>query len=101
MGGTVKLAAWGTNALLTNQYFLFQTGILRQLAQLPPFLGGGLYLNGRFEVGKAYGIPYLPTVQGDVVGAFEVNTIFGPLMVGGAIGNAGHQKFFFRIGRLF
>jgi len=101
LGGTVKLAAWGTNALLTNQYFLFQTGILRQLAQLPPFLGGGLYLNGRFEVGKAYGIPYLPTVQGDVVGAFEVNTIFGPLMVGGAIGNAGHQKFFFRIGRLF
>ena len=101
LGGTVRLAAWGTNALLTNQYFLFQTGVLRQLAQLPPFLGGGLFFNARFEVGKAYDIPHLPTVQGDVVGAFEVNTIFGPVMVGGAIGNAGHQKFFFRIGRLF
>ncbi|HEX8896657.1 MAG TPA: patatin-like phospholipase family protein [Terriglobales bacterium] len=101
LGGTVRLAAWGTNALLTNQYFLFQTGVLRQLAQLPPFLGGGLFFNARFEVGKAYDISHLPTVQGDVVGAFEVNTIFGPVMVGGAIGNAGHQKFFFRIGRLF
>lgn len=101
LGGTVRVAAWGTNALLTNQYFLFQTGILRQLAQLPPFLGGGLFFNARFEVGKAYGIPHLPTVEGDVVGAFEVNTVFGPVMVGGAAGNAGHQKFFFQIGRLF
>jgi NTE family protein len=101
LGGTVRLAAYGTNELLTNQYFLFQTGFLHSLAQLPPFLGGNLYFNLRAEVGKAYNIPNLPTVEGDVAGIFEVNTLFGPIGIGGAYGNAGHAKFFFRIGRLF
>ena len=101
LGGTVRLSAYGTNELLTDQYFLFQTGFLRQLAQLPPFLGGKLFLNLRVEVGKAYGIPGLPAIQGDAAGIFEVNTLFGPVGIGGAYGNAGHAKFFFRIGRLF
>jgi NTE family protein len=101
LGGTIKLSAYGTNELLTDQYFLFQTGFLRSLAHLPPFLGGNLYFNLRAEVGKAYGIPTAPSVQGDAVGTFEVNTLFGPIAIGGAYGNAGHAKFFFRIGRLF
>jgi NTE family protein len=101
LGGTLRLSAYGTNELLTNQYFLFQTGFLHSLAQLPPFLGGKLYFNLRTEVGKAYNIPNLPTVEGDVAGIFEVNTLFGPVGIGGAYGNAGHAKFFFRIGRLF
>lgn len=101
LGGTVRLSAYGTNELLTNQYFLFQTGFLRSLAQLPPFLGGKLYFNLRAEVGKAYGIPNQAAVQGDGAAIFEVNTLFGPVAIGGAYGNAGHAKFFFRIGRLF
>ena len=101
LGGTVRLSAYGTNELLTDQYFLFQTGFLRALAELPPFLGGKLFFNLRAEVGKAYGIPGLPAVQGDAAGIFQVNTLFGPLAIGGAYGNAGHAKFFFRIGRLF
>jgi hypothetical protein len=38
---------------------------------------------------------------GDAAGIFEVNTLFGPVAIGGAYGNSGHAKFFFRIGRLF
>jgi NTE family protein len=30
-----------------------------------------------------------------------VNTIFGPVEVAGAVGNYGHGRFFFRIGRIF
>jgi NTE family protein len=101
LGGTLRLSAYGTNELLTDQYFLFQTGFLHSLAQLPPFLGGNLYFNFRAEVGKAYGIPNSPSVEGDAAGIFEVNTLFGPIAIGGAYGNAGHAKFFFRIGRLF
>ena len=101
LGGTVRLSAWGINEILTDQFFLFQTGFLRSLSQLPPFLGGKLYFNFRAEVGKAYGIPNLPTVVGDAAGIFEVNTLFGPVAIGGAYGNSGHAKFFFRIGRLF
>jgi hypothetical protein len=30
-----------------------------------------------------------------------VNTIFGPVLLGAAYGATGHQKFFFRLGRVF
>jgi NTE family protein len=104
LGGTEKLAAYSLNELLTDQYFLFQTGYLRELKKLPPFLGSAIYLDARYEIGKAYNLPGVapyPQYEMDGVGEIVMNTLFGPVMVGGAIGNHDHQKFFFRIGRLF
>ena len=37
----------------------------------------------------------------DVVGGVIVNTIFGPVVIGGAVGDAGHHRFFFNLGRVF
>jgi NTE family protein len=104
LGGGTRFAAFGTNELLTNQYFLFQTGYIRELKKLPPLLGSTIDFLGSFEVGKTYQLPngpkppYLP---GDVIGALIVNTIFGPVEVGGAVGNYGHGKFYFQIGKVF
>jgi NTE family protein len=96
--------AFGKNELLTNQYFLFQAGYIRKLTRMPPLIGSTIDFLGMFEVGKTYQLPsgpkppYLP---GDVVGALVVNTLFGPVEVGGAVGDYGHAKFFFQIGRIF
>lgn len=104
LGGGLRFVAYGTNELLTNQYFLFQTGYIRTLMNLPPFLGSTIDFLGMFEVGKTYQLPngpkppYLP---GDVVGGLIVKTIFGPVVIGGAVGNYGHGKFFFQVGRFF
>jgi NTE family protein len=99
LGGVTRFLAFGTNELLTDQYFLFQTGYIRKLKQLPPLLGSTIDFLGMFEVGKAYNTQfYLP---GDVAGALIVNTIFGPVEVGGAVGDYGHAKFFFQVGRIF
>jgi NTE family protein len=104
LGGGTRFAAFGTNELLTNQYFLFQTGYIRELKKLPPLLGSTIDFLGTFEVGKTYRLPngpkppYLP---GDVVGALIVNTVFGPVEVGGAVGDYGHAKFYFQIGKVF
>lgn len=104
LGGPTRWAAYGTNELLTNQYFLFQTGYIRTLKKLPPLLGSTIDLLGEFEVGKTYQLPngprppYLP---GDVVAGLIMNTLFGPIEVGGAVGNYGHAKFFFQVGRIF
>ena len=99
LGGVTRFVAFGTNELLTDQYFLFQTGYLRKLKSLPPLLGSTIDALGIFEVGKTYQPPY--KLPGDVAGALIVNTIFGPVEVGGAIGDYGHAKFFFQIGRIF
>jgi len=104
LGGGTHFVAFGTNELMTNQYFLFQTGYIRSLKKLPPLLGSTIDFLGSFEVGKTYKLPNGPNppyLPGDVVGALIVNTIFGPVEVGGAVGNYGHGKFYFQIGRVF
>jgi NTE family protein len=104
LGGTQRLLAYGTNELLTNQYFLFQLGYIRQLLKLPPLLGNTLDFIGMYEVGKTYQLPIgpkPPNLPNDVVGGLVVNTIFGPVEVGGAVGNYGRARFFFRVGRIF
>ena len=104
LGGVTRFVAYGDNELLTDQYFLGQLGYIRVLKKLPPFLGSTIDFLGMLEVGKTYQLPHGPKppyLPGDVVGALIVNTIFGPLEVGGAVGNYGHAKFFFQIGRIF
>jgi NTE family protein len=104
LGGPTRWAAYGQNELLTNQYFLFQAGYIRTLKKLPPLLGSTIDLIGIFEVGKTYQLPHGPKppyLPGDVVGGLVVNTIFGPVEIGGAVGNYGHGKFFFQVGRIF
>ena len=37
----------------------------------------------------------------DAAAGLLVNTIFGPTLVAGAVGDYGHARFYFRIGRVF
>ncbi len=96
LGGVTRFVAYGQNELLTDQYFLGQLGYIRELKKLPPLLGSTIDFLAMFEAGKTYQLPngpkppYLP---GDVAGAFIMNTLFGPVEVGGAVGNYGHAKF--------
>jgi len=101
MGGANIFAAYGENELLTDQYYVFQTGYLRELVRVPVLLGEGIYFNGLFEVGKVFAPPFRSQVPGDVSAALVINTIFGPLSVGGAVGAAGHQRVFIKVGRIF
>jgi NTE family protein len=107
LGGPLTFAAYGTNEIVTNQYLLGQLGFLRALKELPPLLGSKLYLQGRFdigrfeEVGTPLGQPNQFRVPGDVSAGLVVDTIFGPIVIGGAVGDAGHQRFFFGLGRVF
>jgi NTE family protein len=104
LGGSQRLVAWNSNELLTNQYFLGQIGYIRELLKLPPFLGSSVNLLGLLEVGKTYKLPLgakPPNLPMDVAGGLLVNTIFGPVEVAGAVGDYGHARFFFRIGRTF
>jgi NTE family protein len=107
IGGTTLFAAYGTNEIVTNQYADGQLGYLRDLVQLPPFLGSKLYFAGRFEVGTyqrsdtPLGQPAQYRKPADVLAGVIVNTIFGPVLIGGAVGDTGHHRFFFSLGRVF
>jgi outer membrane protein assembly factor BamA len=106
LGGPVRLAAYGTNEIFTNQYMYFQLGYLREIGELPPILGGNVYFRAFYELAKPYktGREALDTftrVPMDAGVGIVVETLFGPAYVGGAWGDAGHRKIFFRLGRVF
>jgi NTE family protein len=101
LGGNQNLVAYGTNEFLTDQYFQFKAGYIHQLLELSPIIGDKLYAIAGYEVAKVYGIPNVSSLPTDAFGGLIVNTIFGPILAGGAYGATGHHKFFFRMGRIF
>jgi NTE family protein len=104
LGGSRQLVAWNTNELLTNQYFLGQLGYIRELVKLPPFLGSSVNFLGVLELGKTYKLPNgvsPPNLPMDAAAGLLVDTIFGPVLVAGSVGDYGHARFYFRIGRVF
>jgi NTE family protein len=102
LGGPFRLSAFGTNELLTNQYFLLQPTLLYKLRELSPLLRENVYLLTMYEAGKAYGQPPGATkVAQDTTVGLLFQTLFGPVFFGGSIGDSQHRKFFFEVGRLF
>jgi NTE family protein len=103
LGGPQRLAAYGSNELLTNQYFLFQPGYIRRLAQLSPLLGNNVYLVADYEIGKAYGAVNQTDTRlpNDLNAAVLVQSFIGPVVFGGSVGDRGHHKLYFQLGRLF
>ena len=101
LGGANIFAAYGQNELLTDQYYQFQAGYVRKVAKIPVLLGEGLYFNGGLEVGRVFAPPSRSQTPGDAFAALIVNTIFGPIEFGGAVGTAGHKRVFFKLGRIF
>ncbi|MGB7624383.1 MAG: patatin-like phospholipase family protein [Terriglobia bacterium] len=101
LGGPSRLAAYGINEFLTNQYFYFRTGYLHRLAQLPPFLGGAIYISGLYEIGKAYHLPNVTGLPNDAALGLAVETGLGPAFIGGSLGDSAHRKWFFQLGKVF
>jgi NTE family protein len=102
LGGVGRLTAYGLNELLGNQYFVGRLGYLREIATLPTFVGKSVYLVGYGEVGKMYGDPFgAPRLSGDGAAGVIADTAFGPVFIGGSVGDTGHRKWFFQLGRVF
>lgn len=105
LGGPLRLSAYGTNELLTNQYFLLQPAFLYKLWEFSPLLRQNAYLMTMYEAGKAYGAYDQPPggtkVAQDATVGVLFQTLFGPVFFGGSLGDSQHRKFFFEMGRFF
>jgi NTE family protein len=101
LGGASRLSAYGTNELFGDQYYYFRTGYLHDLFTLPPLAGKKIYAIGTFEFGKMYGFPAASRFPNDFAAGILAETAVGPLILGGSIGDSGHRKWFFQLGRVF
>jgi NTE family protein len=101
LGGPGRLSAYGMNELRGDQYFLGRIGYIHQLFPLPPLVGDKVFAIASYEIGKMYGpfVPYHLPMDGAV--ALVAETFLGPISFGGSIGDTGHRKVYFQIGRIF
>jgi len=81
-------------------------GICAKSVSCPQFLVIKVYFSSLYEVARPYktqnpslnGFPDLPM---DVAAGMLVETLFGPVYIGGSWGDSGHRKIFFKLGRVF
>lgn len=102
LGGPAMLAAYGQNQFLTDQYYYFQGGYIRELLKLPPLLGSNISFVTYYEIAKPFyrNNPADPTLPMDGVAGIVLKTILGPIEVAGAFGPT-QSKVFFQISRVF
>jgi NTE family protein len=101
LGGPVRLSAYGQNEFHSNQYYLFRAGYMHDLLTLPPFVGKKVYAVGSYEFGKMYGLTKASEFPNDVAAGLLAETALGPFFIGGSVGDSGHRKWFFQLGRVF
>lgn len=101
LGSPLRLAAYGTNELLTSQYYYGRTGYIHRVYDSDSLLGGGIYFTGSYEVAKVYGLDGGPILPMDVTAGVILNYAVGPLFLGGSWGKSGHKKLFFYLGKMF
>jgi NTE family protein len=101
LGGSNRLSAYGTNEFFGDQFYLFRAGYLHDLLTLPPLAGKKVYAIGAYEFGKMYGFPGASKFPNDVAIGILAETAVGPLVFGGSVGDSGHRKWFFQLGRVF
>ncbi|MEO6805909.1 MAG: patatin-like phospholipase family protein [Edaphobacter sp.] len=102
LGGPLRLSSYHIGELLGTDYFLGQTGYLYRLVRFNPILADSVYAAGFYEIGRMWGEPAgTPRLPNDVSGALVMKTVIGPLYGGASIGDSGHRKWFFGLGRIF
>jgi NTE family protein len=101
LGGPERLSAYGQNEFQGNQYYLLRAGYMHDLLTLPPFIGKKVYAVGSYEIGKMYGTTNTTEFPNDIAAGFLAETALGPFFIGGSVGDSGHRKWFFQLGRVF
>jgi NTE family protein len=101
LGSSTRLAAYGSNEILTNQYWLVQTGYIHKIMAMPPMTGKNIYLTSGFELAKPFYTSGVSSLPMDVRIGVIAQTLLGPIQVGTSFGDRGHRKFYFQMGRVF
>lgn len=99
-GGMNRMMAYGTNQFQTNQYVYAHAGYLHELARLPLFAGRRIFGVFSAELLKPYGNQTSRVAASGALGVLA-ETVIGPVFLGGAYGESGSRRIFFKVGRFF
>jgi NTE family protein len=101
LGGPFRLSSSIVDEFRGTDYFLVRPSYMRRIASLPQPLGQNIYILAMYEAGQMRS-PTLQTItRQDGFFGLAAETPLGVITIGPAIGDAGHRKVIFTLGRFF
>ncbi len=101
LGGPVRLTASAFDEYRGTDYFLVSPAFLRRIASLPSPLGQSIYIGAAYEAGQMRAPDARTVTRQDVYFGIVAETPLGVITLAPAIGDGGHRKFVFTLGKLF
>ncbi|GAB4460328.1 MAG: patatin-like phospholipase PlpD [Armatimonadaceae bacterium] len=102
LGGTLNLSAYQIGEISGRNYLFGVVGYIREVSPGSFLLGGRTSVGTWLEVGNAWGSTFrqnpdaLPVA---LTGSLVVESVLGPILVGGSIGQGGRSRLFVTIGQ--
>jgi NTE family protein len=101
LGQPFRLGAFDLGELKGDHYYLGTVGYLHQLGRLPDFLGGPIFAGGWLENGDAFDDWDKAAFRTQAGVGLVIDTLIGPVLVGGTVGFDGRWATYIAVGRLF
>lgn len=101
LGGPLRLSASAIDEFRGTDYFLVAPAILRRVAHLPAPLGESIYFGLGYEAGQVRAPGTRTITRQDAFFGIIAETPLGVLTLAPAIGDDGHRKFNFTLGKVF
>ena len=101
LGGPLRIGSVNTDQLRGDNYLLGVAGYLRGIGRMPDVLGGTVFLGLWVEAGSAFDDWDNQDWKSDATGGLILETLLGPVFVGGSVGFDGGGRFYVSLGPLF
>jgi NTE family protein len=100
LGTPLHLSAYGVGEVRGDHYWVATVGVSREIGRLPDFLGGSVHVGAWLENGDAFDSWNDLSWRTHVSTGLIVDTLIGPLLLGGSAGFDGRWRTYVGIGRL-
>ena len=101
LGGPLRIGSVNTDQLRGDNYLLGVAGYLRGIGRMPDVLGGSIFLGAWVEAGSAFNDWDNQDWKSDATGGLILETLLGPVFLGGSVGFDGGGRFYVSLGPLF
>jgi NTE family protein len=101
LGSPLRLGAYSSGEIRGDHYYLATGGYLRQIGRLPDFMGGSIYAGAWLENGDAFDDWNKMTLRSQPGFGVIMDTLIGPVILGGTAGFDGRWRTYVGVGRIF
>jgi NTE family protein len=99
LGGPFRLGGYGVDEFRSSHYVHGGIGVLRSRQILPAIFGGRGYVGAWYEAGSTFERFGSADFRQSLSAGAIVETLLGPLLIGGGVNEHGRGRFFFSFGR--